>query len=238
MSNPGFGRRNVPQQRVTASRKRGEAADEDVHPDEAVSDVGPVQIAVCAGAALILAFCVIGIIHSGRFAVGQAEPPKASERSAMATPAVEPAPAVVAVAQRQAGSPVGADTVGKDRLDEAVSAFFGFYHVNSRSRVEHCAKLGVDITAFADRFKRKQSAVYERATAAARQSGLTEDRLWTLSRGSLASMVAADMVGAEEKLKSGADGACKAMNEYAEQFVDNLDFKTIQPAAHGVLMGS
>ena len=185
------------------------------------------QVVLCAAGALVVAMVVVGALNLG-FVPGL-QP---------ANPGPEPIrPA--AVEERQSTIVAAATPVpGKERIEQAVSAFFGFYHVNARSRVEHCARHGVDISSFAERFKAKHRGVYEQAVSAANRTGFGEEQLWKLTRLDLASMVATDMAGAEERLKSGPDGACKAMNDYAEQFVNNLDFKTIRPEAHRVLMGS
>lgn len=232
MTTQGFGRRGAARRPPMANRKRETAVASEA--EASASTLGgatPLQLGLCFAGALVLALSVVAVVNMGTLSGGPQPAPSAARSAQVADP-VE-APRKVAAA-----GPEERSAKSNERVEQAVSAFFSFYHVNARARVEHCAKHRVDIAAFADRFKSKHSGIYDQAIAAARRSGLTEDRLWNLSRLNLLSMVATDMAGAEDKLKSGPDGACKAMNEYAAQFVDNLDFKTIQPDAHRVLMGT
>lgn len=226
MTTQGFGRRGAPRRPPMANRKRPAASpDAELH-SQSWGGTTPMQMMLCAAGALAVAIVVVGAVNLGLVPFPGLEP--ASQGTGPLRPAAVEEPKLTKVA---------ADAPRNERIEQAVSAFFGFYHVNARARVEHCARHGVNIAAFAERFKAKHSGVYERAVSAANQTGLGEEQLWKLTRLNLASMVATDMAGAEDRLKSGPDGACKAMNDYAEQFVNNLDFKSIQPDAHGVLMG-
>lgn len=221
MTTQGFGRRQAPRNPPMANRKRP-APEPAVAAARDPDAITPMKIAMCVVGALVVAVVVVGALNMGAL---------------MGPQPARPLPPAAAVEEPRPTA-VAATPTRNDRVEQAVSAFFGFYHVNARSRVEHCAKHGVDISAFAERFKAKHSGVYEQAVSAANRTGFGEEQLWKLTRLNLASMVATDMAGAEDRLKSGPDGACKAMNDYAEQFVNNLDFKTIQPDAHRVLMGS
>jgi hypothetical protein len=66
----------------------------------------------------------------------------------------------------------------RERAMRAAATFFGFYHVITRSRVEHCAKLGVDLTSFANLIVRKHHRQYNRALTIVAASGTIENRLW------------------------------------------------------------
>src|SRR5262249_18460484 len=63
-------------------------------------------------------------------------------------PQLDPVEAVARYARETAPGFVNNSKSDRERVMKAAATFFGFYHINTRSRVEHCAKLGVDIAPF------------------------------------------------------------------------------------------
>jgi hypothetical protein len=119
----------------------------------------------------------------------------------------------------------------------AAATFFGFYHVNLRSRVEYCARLGVDITPFTSLFARNHRREYERALAIAAEAGMSEEAIWSMVRPRLALMVRSDMEAVANRLATTPRGACKAIVTRADEFADRLDFATLQPDVRRILLG-
>ena len=68
-------------------------------------------------------------------------------------PDLEPVEALT-YARQVAPEFVNSSPSDRERAMRAAATFFGFYHVNTRSRVEHCGKLGVDLTLFASLIER------------------------------------------------------------------------------------
>jgi hypothetical protein len=153
-------------------------------------------------------------------------------------PNLEPIDAVSKYARETAPDFVNASKSERERAMKAAATFFGFYHINTRSRVEHCAKLGVDIAPFARLVVRSHRREYDRALAVAADAGMTEDRLYSTIRPQLASMVKADMDAVARRIFTTPQGACQAMVNRADEFADKLDFATLQPQVRRILMGS
>lgn len=120
----------------------------------------------------------------------------------------------------------------------AALKFFGFYHLNTRIRSDYCAKLGVDMAAFAAQFRQSQRDTYVRATAIAVAAGLTEERIFADARGELNGLIAADMEKIGQQTGMGAAGGCEMMVKFADKVVPGIDFAKVMPEAHRVLMGS
>ena len=153
-------------------------------------------------------------------------------------PNLEPIDAVAKYARETAPEHVNASKSERERAMRAAATFFGFYHINTRSRVEHCAKLGVDIAPFASLIVRGHRREYDRALAIAADAGMTEDRLYSTIRPQLASMVKSDMEAVARRILTTPQGACHAMVSRADEFADKLDFATLQPQVRRILMGS
>jgi len=119
----------------------------------------------------------------------------------------------------------------------AAATFFGFYHVNLRSRVEYCARLGVDITPFTSLFARNHRREYERALAIAAEAGTSEEAIWSMVRPRLAMMVRTDMEAVASRLTTTPRGACEAIVTRADEFADRLAFATLQPDVRRILLG-
>jgi hypothetical protein len=153
-------------------------------------------------------------------------------------PDLEPIDAVARYARETAPEHVNASKSERERSMRAAATFFGFYHINTRSRVEHCAKLGVDIGPFARLIVRGHRREYDRAVAIAADAGMTEDRLYGTIRPQLAAMVKSDMEAVARRILTTPQGACQAMVARADEFADKLDFATLQPQVRRILMGS
>jgi hypothetical protein len=101
------------------------------------------------------------------------------ERSASAKyPDLEPVEALRKYARETAPEFVNNSASDREHAMRAAATFFGFYHVITRSRVEHCAKLGVDLTSLANLIVRKHHRQYNRALTIVAASGTIENRLW------------------------------------------------------------
>jgi len=161
------------------------------------------------------------------------------EREARAKyPHLDPAEALSVYARETTSGYVAASKSDRERNVKAAATFFGFYHINTRSRVEHCAALGVDIKGFARQVERLHRREYARAVAIATEAGMTEERLWSTVRSTLATMVRADMDTVARRLRTDPQGACLAVAERADEFADKLDFAALQPQVRRILMGS
>jgi cell division septum initiation protein DivIVA len=153
-------------------------------------------------------------------------------------PHLDPIEAVSRYAREAAPDMVNAGASERDRTMKAAATFFGFYHINTRSRVEHCANLGVDLAPFARAIERSHRREYNRAIAVASEAGMTEERLYAMVRSQLASLVKADMDAIARRILSTSQGACQTMLNRADEFADKLDFTTLQPQVRRILMGS
>jgi len=153
-------------------------------------------------------------------------------------PNLDPVDAAARYARETAPDLVNASKSDRERAMKAAATFFGFYHINTRSRVEHCAQLGVDLAPFKRAIERLHRREYSRALAIAAASGMTEERLWGMVRSQLASLVKADMDAVARRTLSTPAGACRLMVDRADEFADKLDFATLQPQIQRILMGS
>jgi hypothetical protein len=153
-------------------------------------------------------------------------------------PHLDPIEAVSRYARETAPDMVNASKSERERTIKAAATFFGFYHINTRSRVEHCAKLGVDLAPFARAMERNHRREYNRAITVATEAGMTEERLYAMVRSQLASLVKADMEAVARRILSTPQGACQTMLNRADEFADKLDFATMQPQVRRILMGS
>jgi hypothetical protein len=153
-------------------------------------------------------------------------------------PDLEPVEALTKYARQAAPEFVNSSASDRERAMRAAATFFGFYHVNTRSRVEHCAKLGVDLTLFANLIVGNHHRQYNRALTIVAASGTTEDQLWDAIRPQLAAMVTADMEAIARRTMTTPVGACQVLVNRADEFAGKLDFATLQPQIDGILMGS
>jgi hypothetical protein len=243
--NGGFGRRGVSGGAAGAAGKASPPAEGEPGP-AAGTGRSPLAIAmalVCG----VIAFG--GGAWLGREAITQLFTWRASaqmetnvaqlEKAARAKyPHLDPAEALSVYARETTPGYVAASKSERERNVKAAATFFGFYHINTRSRVEHCAALGVDIKGFARQVERLHRREYARAVAIATEAGMTEERLWGMVRSTLATMVRADMDTVARRLRTDPQGACRAVAERADEFADKLDFAALQPQVRRILLGS
>lgn len=160
------------------------------------------------------------------------------ERKAVAAyPGLTKSEAMSRYAQEHAPAFIASSKSDQQRRANVAAMFFGFYHVNTRARVDFCNRVGVDISEFTQQFMGYHRREYERALAIAADLGLTEEKAYSMSASMLARAVTTDMQSIQQKLGVSDKGACTAMNERADQILDKLHFSTIQPEAHRHLMG-
>lgn len=153
-------------------------------------------------------------------------------------PDLDPVEALSRYARETTPAMVAASKSDRERVVKAAATFFGFYHINTRSRVEHCASLGVDIGPFARLMERNHRHEYARALAVAQDAGMTEERLWSMIRSQLDQMVRADMDSIARRIMTSPAGACQIVVDRADEFAAKLDFATMQPEVQRILMGS
>jgi hypothetical protein len=243
MSNGGFGRRGARHNEQRSPSTPADAPKAAPSPWHTGSPL-VVGLSILCG---VIAF--VGGSWLGREAVGQLFAWRASgqmqssmaemEKQARAKyPHLDPIEALSLHARETTPGFVAASKTDRERAVKAAATFFGFYHINTRSRVEHCAKHGVDIKAFAGLVERQHRMEYSRALAIATDAGMTEERLWSTVRSQLATLVKADMAAVARRLLTSPQGACRVMVERADEFADKLDFATLQPQVRRILLGS
>lgn len=233
----GFGRRGLPVSTGSAAEVNGPG-----------TAAGRSPLLRVAGLALAVVGFAVGA-WAGREAVQQMFAFRLSgeldkrmsdmERLARAKyPHLDPVEALSLYAREAAPGEVNNSKSDRERTMKAAATFMGFYHINTRSRVEHCAKLGVNIAPFTSRFERNHRREYERALAIAATVGMTEERSWKMVRSQLGAMVKADMESIARRVRKTPAGACETLVDRAEEFADKLDFATLQPQVRRILMGS
>lgn len=237
-SNEGFGRRKTVGAPPPATAPAAQAA-------EGAGDFAarnPVLTKVLAGLALAIGIAGGTFVSRQLFAWHHVSQSEAFvddiERKALAAfPGLTKSEAMSRYAQENAPAFIASSKSDQQRRANVAAMFFGFYHVNTRARVDFCNRLGVDISEFTQQFIGYHRREYERALALAADLGLTEEKAYSMSATMLARAVTTDMQSIQLKLGVSDKGACMAMNERAEQILDKLHFSTVQPEAHHLLMG-
>lgn len=247
-----FGRRSTPSVDAASGRRRQirtAEAGQSAPAEEASGD--PLEKAFvysvgAAGAVVVFALALWLLMPTGTSSAADPSTPaqteaaaRAPEQSSLADAAQAGEPASgtqTEPAARKAVASTGG-TVSPE-LRKAALSFFGFYHLNSRTRSAYCAKLGVDMAAFSAKFRQSQSLAHARATAVAQAAGLTEEQIWTQSRAELDGLIDADMEKIGRQIGMGPNGACAVMVQMADNIVPGIDFAKVMPDAHRTLMGS
>jgi len=125
-----------------------------------------------------------------------------------------------------------------DDVQTAALKFFGFYHLNVRTRSAYCSSRGVDMSGFTDKFRQSQRATHAKASAVIASAGMTEEQVYANSRAELEGLIASDMEKIEQQAGLGANGACAVMVMHADMIVPGIDFAKVMPEVHRTLMGT
>jgi hypothetical protein len=123
------------------------------------------------------------------------------------------------------------------RRSTAAGAFLGYYFQSVRARRTHCARVGVDISAFTAAYERQYRDEHAQALEIMRHFGLDEEKLWTMLKESAES-------GEDEmfsKLRSvyskgGDAGLCRVFIQSPEKTAAGINFAMNYPATYRVLM--
>ena len=251
MTDNGFGRRGTPSQPNTASRRPSRPGPSPALSMPISNETAAKPLAINRSVVLAVVGALLFVVGAfgGRelsrqlFTMAAASKVEATlsdlQKNAIARyPGMSPVEAYAKYAADTAPDFANAAPSNRKVLLKAASTFFGFYHVNTRSRVEHCKQQGVDISAFVSRFEYYHRKEYTRALAIAEQAGMAEEQLWRIVRSSLTSLVRQDMDSVASKLGTSPQQACGAMLQHADKMLDYLDFSSRLPAVHRTLMGS
>jgi len=136
----------------------------------------------------------------------------------------------------QAGEIVKNSPNNKVRRDNAAVAFFGFYFVNTRSRVDFCNEQGTTIQLFSDAFKRNHVKELDVARSIIAESHMNEEQIYSLTKVQLRSALDADMHDIATSGGTNAKGACELIVAKAELLADTLQLSKVQPAVYQALM--
>ena len=141
-------------------------------------------------------------------------------------------------AAAEAGSAIQNAGSAEGRRNTAVGAFYGFYLVNVRSRVDYCIRQGVNIDAFTTPSKSNNAPVLAVAAPLLTTMGMDQDKLYATLKTQISDMVETDMKGIAANSKTDAKGACQLMATNGGAIAEQMRFSKMLPEAYQVLMGA
>jgi hypothetical protein len=181
--------------------------------------------------------------HSNAAAVAAAEKnmDKLREEGAKKHPDLLPSEAMKQEATEQGKEELAKHSADKNKQAKvAADQFLGFLLVNTRTRVDYCKELGVDIAPFKAAFERAHRDEIARAAAIHHQRGrdMAKDgeKLYGLLEGQFRKIIETDMRDAAKQLNTDQSGACKAMAELATGLVEEMQLQKSNPVLHKALM--
>jgi hypothetical protein len=145
-----------------------------------------------------------------------------------------------AVAQQEATDNMAkklAAQSGPERAGTAADNFWGFYLLNTRSRLDYCAAKGVDIgpfvRAFAD-FHAQEVAIATDIYRASPQRPPV-DRIYDMIKPDLEATVAQDQTDMAAGLHVSQKEACEFLLKNADAMLAEVNLKKMQPAVYSAL---
>jgi hypothetical protein len=128
-----------------------------------------------------------------------------------------------------------------DRAKQANTAadqFWGFALVNTRSRVEFCRELGVDISSFKQAFESVHREEIARATAIDARRNVDREKVYQVLREQMRRSTEQDMRDLAKGANTDLPGACRAVAENAAALAEEIRFSKSLPAVHKALMAA
>ena len=104
------------------------------------------------------------------------------------------------------------------RLFTAASIFWGFYFVNTKTRVDYCDERNVDLTPFVQAFTKEHARDHSAAEAVFRKAGMDPNTLVEQVGSELRKNVDQDMIDLATNEQVPVDQTCSLLNEHAEEF--------------------
>lgn len=128
-----------------------------------------------------------------------------------------------------------------DRAKQANTAadqFWGFLLVNTRSRVDFCKELGVDISPFREAFESVHREEIARATAIYAQRGADKEKLYQILKAQLRKSTEQDMRDFAKGANTDLPGACRVVAQNGPDLANEIRFSKNLPAVHKALMAA
>jgi len=126
----------------------------------------------------------------------------------------------------------------EEKIQFALSTFFGFYFINTRSHVSYCANLGVDISPFTKAFIAANKDIYDQSIKLLYRRGVTEDQLFKQFKPDLDSLTVknfADLAG-NDKLSTMQE--CQLQMQNLEARITRVTFTKIMPDVSKTLLNA
>lgn len=155
------------------------------------------------------------------------------DQAAKKYPGMPATDAMKAVAAERATASMASQAPEK-RRKSAADMFFGFYYLNTRSRVDYCRTRGVDLAPFADAFAAAHRTELSRATAIYANAGSDPDAIMPIVQTQLASVVEQDMKDVALGAQVPLDQSCALFNANAGFFAEKI---ALTPDVRQALIG-
>jgi hypothetical protein len=124
----------------------------------------------------------------------------------------------------------------RTRRQNAAGTFYGFYFVNTRSRVDYCKEQGSDIQPFVTIFQGNHVNELAAARAILAEIGTDEETLYTQIKPQLRDLLNTDMKFIADAGKTDAKGACELIIARADVLAGQMQLSKVQPMVERVLM--
>jgi hypothetical protein len=125
---------------------------------------------------------------------------------------------------------------GTERLQFAISGFFGFYLINTDIRLNYCRELGVDISLFVTAFTHANQDVYDKAKLLGATYDVSENRVLFKLEPSLADMISKSMAEQAEAAGTTTAELCERIRYNPEVMASGLVFSRSKPDIYKLLM--
>ena len=122
-----------------------------------------------------------------------------------------------------------------EKLYTASKQFSGFYYVNSVTREKYCARLGIDITSFTNKFKLLNADEYQISTAILSIRNESPESIGARLDSSYSSQMNQAMQDMANINKVSTTDLCASFEQNAIFFADTYSFKKMLPATYSAL---
>jgi len=147
-------------------------------------------------------------------------------------------------ARKSATSTLNTTSTYKQKLEAASNMFFGAYLLNTRTRPDYCASLGIPIKSFVSTYKQKHHQLFTTAERIQIQDfadhGYTYniDKLYKMMSPSHEKVIVQDMKDVASNLEISEREVCQSFEQNSTEWVDLFDLRKIVPEITKILLSA
>jgi hypothetical protein len=143
---------------------------------------------------------------------------------------------------KYAASTLNAAKTEKEKLVVASNMFFGAYFLNTRTRANHCASLGVSIKSFVNAYEQKHHQLFVSAESIQirdfEEHGYSYDidKFYKSVLPSLEKFIAQEMKDVASTLEISEREACQSFEQDSVEWVNEIDYRKRVPEIAQILL--